>query len=98
VARVLPIALARGVFRRAERLDVAQGGRFLRRGDAVLVWAAAPGEALLRSAPVGAFRVRRGDPDARHATLYRLEWDAQLGSEAEVRAALEVLAGGPILS
>jgi hypothetical protein len=80
---------------RAERFDVDQGGRFDRRGAAVLVWSAplvdgADGE------PIGAAYVRWHDPDDGHATLWRLEWDAAAGSEAEVRRALEVLAGEPL--
>lgn len=94
VALVLPIAEARAIFDRAEQFDLERGGRFDRRSACVLIWSttAAAAEA---GEPVGAFWIRWHDPDERHATVYRFEWDAAAGgSEAEVRRALAVLRGG----
>jgi hypothetical protein len=95
VAIVLPIALARAMWDRAERFDVDRGGRFDRRAAAVLVWSAPLGETG-DGEPVGGAYVRWHTPDDGHATIWRLEWDATAGSEAEVRRALAVLAGGAL--
>jgi hypothetical protein len=96
VALVLPIARARAMWHRARRFDLEAGGRFDRRGAAVLVWSepfdAGTGD---RTAPVGAFYVRWHAPAEDQATIWRLEWDeAPGGSEAGVRRAIAVL-GGP---
>jgi len=90
---VLPMAVVRAMFERADRFDVTSGGRFDKRGASVLLWSGSDASEL--SQPVGCFFVRWHDPDAGHARIYRLEWDpARGGSEAEVRRAIAVL-GGP---
>jgi hypothetical protein len=56
VAVVLPIAMARAMFARAEQFDVERGGRFDRRSACVLIWstnaAAADGGEVWRAIEV----------------------------------------------
>jgi hypothetical protein len=95
VALVLPIARARAMWDRARRFDLEAGGRFDRRGAAVLVWSA-PFDAASgdRTEPVGCFYVRWHDPSEDQATIWKLEWDAAAGgSEDEVRRAIAILDG-----
>jgi hypothetical protein len=94
VAIVLPLETVRAMFERARRFDVERGGRFDTRGAAVLLWSTSDDNGS--GEPVGCFYVRWCDPDERHATIWRLEWDpAQGGSQDEVRRAIAVLGGPP---
>jgi hypothetical protein len=64
---VLPIAMARAMFERAERFDIERGGRFDRRSACVLIWSA---NANAESGePIGGFCIRWHDPTDEQATL-----------------------------
>jgi hypothetical protein len=95
VGVVLPLGLAEAMFARAGQWDIDKGGRFDRRLAAVLVWS---GNAVAaeQGEPVGGFHVRWSDPDENSATVWKVEWDPDGGSEDEVWRALEVLAGRPV--
>lgn len=84
---VLPTAAVLELFRRAEQ---EAGGRYGRRGPAILVWSASPGEAC---EPQGDALFLCRTPTEHEATLYRIDWDPQRGgSEALVWEALGALA------
>src|SRR5438132_265162 len=94
VASGRTIAIVRAMFERARRFDVERGGRFDARGAAVLLWSTSDDDG--GGEPAGCFHVRWRDPDERHATIWRLEWDpARGGSQGEVRRAIAVLGGPP---
>jgi hypothetical protein len=95
VAVVLPLGLARAMFDRASKWDIGRGGRFDRRSAAVLIWST-NANASEQGEPVGGFYVRWHDPAEDEATIYRVEWDPEHGSELEVWTAVEVLAGRPL--
>jgi hypothetical protein len=94
VALVLPLETVRAMFERARRFDLEAGGRFGRRGAAVLVWSVPFDAAGDRADRLGAFYVRWHDPAEDRAMIWRLEWDETAGgSEDEVRRAIAVLGG-----
>lgn len=90
VQLVLPTANVLAMFRRAEQYDVDNGGRFDRRGAAILVWS----EPLRHAEPQAEMYFAWRTPDTDQSTLYTIGWDPQKGgSEDVVWEALEVLAG-----
>ncbi len=91
---VLPLRLTLDMFKRADQWDVESGGRYDRRGAAIIVWSSSFTADQAKSEPQGTAYFHWRTPTGYEATLWKLEWDpAQGGSEEELWVALEVLAG-----
>lgn len=85
------------MFRRADQWGADSGGRYDRRGAAILIWRAGPPANREAAAPQGRADFLWRTPQQVTATLYEIGWDpAQGGSEELVWEALTVLAGRPM--
>ena len=97
VAIELSMLAAREMWRRANVWDVERGGRFDARGAVVQIWSHNWEADREASELIGALWIHWHTPTDGLARIYRLEWyPDEGGSEAEVRRALAVLAGGSV--
>ncbi|MBI3965904.1 MAG: hypothetical protein HY329_09745 [Chloroflexi bacterium] len=85
-------AVAETMWHRAGQFSVAEGGRFERRPDAIIIHSrrTSPG---LAGEPVGSWLIHWQSPTPDTATIYRLQWDSTAASERELWRAIDVLAG-----
>ena len=91
-AIVLPIGAVRGMFDRARKWGLTEGGRFDPRSETVFIWST---PARRRGArPVGSFTVAWGAPSSEQATIELIAWDRDVeGSLDQLCRGVELLAG-----
>lgn len=90
--RVLPIAVGRELWKRAEQFDLDRGGRYDVRSACLQVWTGSLDRA--DSEPYIEVWVTWHAPADREVTIDLIAWDpARGGSETEAWGALAVLAG-----
>lgn len=88
----LPIGAVRGMFERARKWGLTEGGRFDARGDSIFLWST-PSRAP-EARPIGAFSVRWGAPKARQATIELIAWDRSAADAVDqLCRGVELLAG-----
>jgi hypothetical protein len=94
--RIVPILVGRAMVERANRFDVANGGRFDVRNDrTIILWPADKHPDGGRGAPIASFAIRWGQPTSGQAVIHRLAWDAEACSVLELRHAVDLLRGTP---
>ena len=92
VAISLPAGAVRGMFARAAKFSLAEGGRFDPRDEVVFLWS---GPSTNREArPIGSFTVRWGAPERGKATIELIAWDRDVPDAVdELCRGVELLAG-----
>ena len=96
VAIALPIGVVRGMFDRAGKFGLAEGGRFDPRDEAVFLWSGPPTRQDAR--PIGSFTVRWGAPTPAEATIELIAWDRAVpGAVDELCRGVELLAGALVI-
>ena len=92
VAVSLPAGVVRGMFARAAKFSLAEGGRFDPRDEVVFLWSAPP--AIEGARPIGSFTVRWDTPKPGQATIELIAWDRDVPDAVdELRRGVELLAG-----
>jgi hypothetical protein len=95
VAIVLPAGAVRGMFERAQKFSLAEGGRFDPRDEVVFLWSGPPANRDAR--PIGSFTVRWGAPRPGEATIELIAWDRDVaGAVDELCRGVELLAGAMV--
>jgi hypothetical protein len=92
VAISLPAGVMRGMFERAGKFSLAEGGRFDPHDEVVFLWSGPPTNQEAR--PIGSFTVRWGAPEPGKATIELIAWDRDVPNAVDdLCRGVELLAG-----
>jgi hypothetical protein len=97
VAVSLPAGVVRGMFARAAKFSLSEGGRFDPRDEVVFLWSGPPSNRGAR--PIGSFTVRWSAPKPGQATIELIAWDRDVPDAVdELCRGVELLAGALVTS